>query len=72
MSKYREALVLSLLVDYFSNGRPTPGTVDSFAQAFDVPRSRMKHLLRAAVKSGLMKKYIAHGEEHYVLDAVEF
>jgi len=68
----RDRLTRSLLVEYVSEGRCTPGTVDSFALAFGVPRSRMKRLLKSLAKSGLLRSYQAHGEEHFVLDAVEF
>ena len=72
MRHAQDRLLLSLLIEYFTDGSCTPGTVESFAQAFGVPRSRMNRQLKALVKSGLMRSYHAHGQEHFVLDAVEF
>lgn len=68
----RDRLVRALIEEYVLEGYCTPGTVDSFALAFRVPRSRMKHLLKSLAKSGLLRTYRAHGEEHFVLNAVEF
>lgn len=72
MKADRDRLTRALLLEYLSEGYCTPGTVDSFALAFRLPRSQMKHLLRSLAKSGLLRTYQAHGEEHFVLNAVEF